>query len=146
MLDRPQRPVNVTVRCWATAAEISWWPGSDGHAEITSYVVHYSSSDTGPQSYHFDEGNNTSTLVPVKPWRNYTFSVQAFNEIGESDTSEPVHCTTLPAAPFQHPRNVCTETRLSNQLVIIWQVRTSAVQFSSWKNNFDYLIQCDSCM
>jgi len=105
---------------------INWWPVYDGNDDIASYTVSYtvSSSEAGPGLHNWAEVNSTSTLLPVKPWLNYTFSVQAYNQIGQSDASETVYCTTLQTAPFEHPRNVCTLTRLSNQLVIVWQVRT----------------------
>ena len=122
MADRPQPPVNVTVECKATTAEIDWRPGYDGNDEITNYTVYYNSSEAGPGSYELAVANITSTVLPVKPWLNYTFSIWACNQIGWSDASELVYCTTLHTAPFEHPHNVCTQTRLSNQLVIVWQV------------------------
>jgi len=117
--------VNVTARCQTTTALIDWRPVSNGSGEVFSCVVYYRALDAEAGSYDSVSVNATSTLVLVRPWLNYTFHVKASNEIGESDASEVAYCTTLPTAPFQHPRNVCTQTRLSNQLVIIWQVRPS---------------------
>jgi len=119
-------PVNVTVICQATVAELGWSQDldSDGNDEIVSYTVYYSSSAPGAGSYESAEvaGNTTLTLVAVLPWLKYSFTVQAGNQIGRSQVSELVYCTTPETAPFEHPRNVCTQTRLSNQLVIVWQV------------------------
>jgi len=128
VLDRPQAPLNVSVRCRSTTlAEVDWWPGSDGNDHIISYTVLFSWSAPGAGgSYDAVQvaGNTTSTLLPVRPWLKYTVTVQARNGIGRSEVAEPVHCTTPQTAPSQHPRNVCTQTRLSHQLVIVWQVRT----------------------
>lgn len=123
--DRPSAPVNVIVRCQSTVAEVSWWQGSDGNDEIISYTVSYSSSVAGAGSYDLAQvpGNVTWMLVPVRPWLKYTFTVHARNEIGLSDVTEPVYCSTPQTAPFEHPSHVCTQSRLSNQLVIVWQVR-----------------------
>lgn len=140
VLDRPQPPVNVTVRCEATTAEIEWSPGFDSNDEITNYTLYYSSSQPVHVSlYHSVEANVTSTFVPVRPWLNYTFSIQACNEIGWSDASESVYCTTGQMTPFHHPHKVCTQNRLSSQLVIVWQVH-----FTSGHNNFDSVQCCGS--
>jgi len=129
VLDRPQPPVNVTIRCQATTVDIDWWPGSDGNDEITGYTVYYRSLAAGPASYDIAVANTTSAVLPVKPWLNYTFTVQARNKIGRSDGSDLVHCTTVQTAPFDHPRNVCTQSRLSNHLVIVWQVTNKHVVY-----------------
>ena len=93
--------------------------------------MYYSWSAAGAGSYDAVEvaGNTTSTLVPVHPWLRYSFTVKARNQIGQSDDAELVYCTTPQTAPFEHPRNVCTQTRLSNQLAIVWQVRTFTLKF-----------------
>lgn len=124
MSDRPQPPVNVSVRCETTMAEIEWQPGYDGNDEIISYTVYYGSSESEAVLHGWAEvgSNVTSSLIPVRPWCNYTFTVLARNNVGRSDGSEPVYCTTLQTAPFEHPRNVCSQARLSSQLVIVWQV------------------------
>ena len=116
----------MTVTCQATVAEVRWSQDSDGNDEIISYTVYYSSSAAGAGSYESAQvaGNTTWTLVPVLPWMKYFFTVLAVNQIGQSDVSELVYCTTPETAPFEHPRNVCTQARLSNQLVIVWQVGT----------------------
>jgi len=125
-LDCPQAPVNVSVKCrTTTVAEVDWRPGRDGNDLIVSYAVYYSWSAPGAGgSYEALEvaGNTTSTLVPVRPWLMYTFALQARNGIGWSEVAELVHCTTPQTAPDEHPRDVCTQTRLSHQLVVVWQV------------------------
>jgi len=113
--------VNVTVRCQATAAEVDWQPGHDGNDKVTSYTVFYHFLEAKGRSYEV-AASSSSTLVNVLPWLNYTFRVDARNTVGRSELSEPGYCTTLQSAPADHPRNVCTETRRSNQLVIVWQV------------------------
>jgi len=124
VLDRPQHPLNVTVHCGTTTAEVGWWTGNANNAVVTGYTVYYSLLDAGDGSYDSAEvgANSTSVQVPVKPWLGYSFYVEASNAVGRSDASEVVNCTTQQTAPFRHPHRVCTETRLSNQLVIVWQV------------------------
>ena len=129
--DHPEPAANVTVRCLTMTAEVDWQPGHNGNDEVVSYTVFSYSLEAGGRSYEV-AANSTSTLVPVHPWLNYTFHVEAHNKIGRSETSELVYCSTLQAAPMQHPHNVCTETRRSNQLVIVWQVTAciSSILFS----------------
>jgi len=113
--------MNVTVRCQATTAEVDWQPGHNGNDKITNYTVLYHSLEVGGRSYEV-AANATSALIPVRPWLNYTFCMEACNNVGRSEGSKVMYCTTLQAAPDGHPRNVCTENRRSNQLVIVWQV------------------------
>ena len=135
VVDRPEPPMNVTVRCQATAAEVDWWPGHNGNDDVTSYAVFYHTLEAGGSSYEV-AANSTSRRVPVRPWLNYTFRVEAHNEVGWSEASETVYCTTLQTAPAEHPHNVCTETRGSSQLVIVWQVHfLVSVFFTSWWSN-----------
>jgi len=128
---RPDPPYNIGLtQCGTLKAVVVWTPGNDSNAPITEYIVYYNT--TFDEQDRFTEGarvdaSRTSAAVRLRPWTNFTFSVQARNAIGLSERSEftPALCTTPPQRPHRNPTDVCTASRWPDQLVITWEV-------SSW--------------
>jgi len=59
------------------------------------------------------------------PWTEYRFGVSAVNSAGEGGmavVSRGEVCRTPPAIPRRSPFHVCTDSRQSRQLVIVWEV------------------------
>lgn len=110
-------------------AIVVWTPGNDSNARITEYIVYYNTSFD--EQDRFTEGARvegifTRAKVRLRPWTNFTFSVQARNSVGLSERSEftPTICTTPPQKPYRNPKEVCTVNHAADQLVITWEVRT----------------------
>jgi len=108
-------------------ATVVWTPGSDNNDPILEYIVYYNTSFD--EQDRFTEGrrvpaSRTSAAVRLRPWTNFTFSVQARNSVGVSERSEftPTLCTTPPYKPYINPTDVCSVSRGADQLVITWKV------------------------
>jgi len=127
---RPDPPYDVGLTgCGTLKAIVVWTPGSDNNAPITEYIVYYNTSFD--EQDRFTEGarvdaSRMTAAVRLRPWTNFTFSVQARNSIGLSERSEftPTLCTTPPQKPHRNPTDVCTVSRRADQLVITWEVCT----------------------
>ena len=95
-LDRPEQPQNVTaVMVNSRSIVLEWMEPHDNNAPIVGYRVFY-------QQPSFVEGDmeqaNSSeemvTITGLLPGVDYTFTVTAFNEIGEGVPSEPLAVRT----------------------------------------------------
>ena len=127
---RPEPPYDVGLsECGTLKAVVVWTPGNDSNAPITQYIIYYNTSfdeqDRFTEGARVD-GRHRKAAVRLRPWTNFTFSVQARNSVGLSERSEftPTICTTKPQKPHKNPRNVCTVNRAADQLVITWEVCT----------------------
>ena len=100
--------------------------GPSNNAEIEEFVVFYNTSFDNAGDYHEAKSvgkDVDQTEIRLSPWVNYTFHVRARNELGLSPLSDfSKVCSTKAARPENHPKNVCTESREPNQLVIVWDV------------------------
>lgn len=125
---RPDPPYDVRLTsCGALKAVVEWSPGSDNNDRILQYIVYYNTSFDEPD--RFTEGakviaSRHSTAVRLRPWTNFTFSVQARNSLGLSERSAftPAVCTTPQERPYRNPSGVCSDSRGADQLVVLWQV------------------------
>ena len=99
----PSVPTSLTAVGGVTQASLSWTaPTQSGSADVTDYVVEYS-SDSGSTWAEFDDGMSTSTDATVTGLTNgttYQFRVKAVSSGG---TSEPSATATaivgVPSAP-----------------------------------------------
>jgi len=100
-----------------------------------------SSSPTNPtmhEAMRVDAGKQSARVRYLAPWNEYTFFVAAVNSVGQSDaakvTSSSIEegtgtagsllltCSTPEAMPSRSPNKVCTDSRKSDHLVIVWEV------------------------
>jgi Fibronectin type III domain len=139
--DRPEIPRDVRiVSCSPTVAEVAWRPGTENNDQIIEYIVYYnltlfdgerdppnSEIATGYREGPRTDRNQLLVRVRLVPGASYSFHVRARNSVGISDRSvmTRTQCRTPPTVPFRNPSAVCTESRQSNQLVIVWQVSIS---------------------
>ena len=99
----PSVPTSLTAVGGVTQASLSWTaPTQSGSADVTDYVIEYS-SDSGSTWAEFDDGMSTSTDATVTGLTNgttYQFRVKAVSSGG---TSEPSATATaivgVPSAP-----------------------------------------------
>lgn len=144
--DVPNAPILDSVRCLANEAEITWHPNGDARSPILHYTVQFNTSFT-PASWDtaFEKVSATETtkLIGMSPWANFTFRVIAFNKVGPSPPSDhSEYCTTQPDVPFENPKNVVGQGTEPNNLVITWtpmpEIEHNAPQFQyrvSWKRD-----------
>jgi uncharacterized alpha/beta hydrolase family protein len=79
----------------------------DGNAEVTKYYVEYSSPNGQPQVNELEAGEHQFTIDNLEPNTQYTVTVSAENEYGESRRARAVTAQTknlldeggLPPAP-----------------------------------------------
>jgi hypothetical protein len=79
----------------------------DGNAEITKYYVEYSSSNGQPINKELEAGEHQFTITELEPNTQYTITVSAENEYGESRRTRAITAQTknllddggLPPAP-----------------------------------------------
>ena len=126
VVDRPAPPVNASItNCYAMRATVSWDPGFDNNDAIIGYTVYYNTTfDTMGYDHAAVDTNWTEVSVDLLPWRNYSFHVRSRNSHGISDSSALTQerCSSPATRPAFHPNGVCTRSRGSRQLVIVWQV------------------------
>ena len=136
--DRPEKPRDAMLSaCQQTFAVVTWSPGADNNAPITGFVVYYVTShdseaagSNGPHVGARVSASDVSARVRLAPWTQYWFSVAAVNDVGTSERTEVVAaepCKTKPGPPGRSPHHVCTNSQRPDQLVIVWEVRHSAL-------------------
>ncbi|KAL3853695.1 hypothetical protein ACJMK2_017217, partial [Sinanodonta woodiana] len=122
----PDPPKYVTVvSCLGNTAELSWQPGENGGAEISSYLVQFNTSDN-PKMWnnYYEEIPPTvrTTHIHLSPWGMYSIRMLAKNSAGYSDPSLPTKktCTTPPDHPGGNPKDVRSLTHKKNKLIVTW--------------------------
>ncbi|XP_042304789.1 neural cell adhesion molecule L1 isoform X3 [Sceloporus undulatus] len=104
--------------------KLTWTPGDDHNRHIEEYTVFCEESKFKPgklEELTTVPGNQPWAILSLSPFRNYTFYVQARNNQGKSELSEPsVSHVTKPAAPDQNPTEVKGEGNETTNMIITW--------------------------
>ncbi|XP_033746160.1 neuroglian-like isoform X1 [Pecten maximus] len=122
----PEPPSRVEiVACSGHMVDLSWEAGDDGGSKIISYLTQFNTSDNPNfwnNYYEEIQGDQTTGIVNLSPWGEYSFRLLARNSIGYSEPSQPTHatCITPPDHPDGNPRNVRTLTHKKKKLIIAW--------------------------
>lgn len=144
--DVPNAPKLLGISCQNDKAEIQWEAQGDNRSPILHYTIQYNTSFT-PASWGtaFDKVPNTdsSLVLQMSPWANFTFRVIAFNKIGASPPSDHSEvCTTQPDVPDKNPDNVVGQGNQPDNLIISWtpmpEIEHNAPGFHyrvSWKRD-----------
>ena len=102
-LAAPEPPQNVTVvDVTETNVTLNWTMPEDNNAPILGYQISYYLPEFIGEEIIFGEevivnvsGRETQeTVMSLHPFVNYTFTVTAFNEIGDSEKSDPISVLT----------------------------------------------------
>ncbi|EDW51334.1 GM21680 [Drosophila sechellia] len=144
--DVPNAPKLTGITCQADKAEIHWEQQGDNRSPILHYTIQFNTSFTPASwdaAYEKVPNTDSSFVVQMSPWANYTFRVIAFNKIGASPPSaHSDSCTTQPDVPFKNPDNVVGQGTEPNNLVISWtpmpEIEHNAPNFHyyvSWKRD-----------
>ena len=124
------------LQCGQRYAELIWNPGSDNNSPITEYIPYYRTSfdedgvytEWSTVPYDKPSGDDlpqSTVLIRITPWGNYTFQVRARNEIGDSDPSpDTIACETDEDVPYKNPHGLCTDLEDPGKLIVTWQVST----------------------
>ncbi|RWS21301.1 Down syndrome cell adhesion molecule-like protein 1, partial [Leptotrombidium deliense] len=104
VIEIPSPPTNLKVKeSWTRSASISWSPPFDGHSRITQYTLQYSIHKSPARKLHKITTTNiqtTALINDLKPGQSYEVSVNAENEVGIGENSEPVIFTTNKEGSF----------------------------------------------
>jgi len=120
----------------------------DNNAPITSYEVIYMEPAfvTGERNVVVNAIMEMVTISNLYPGVNYTFTVRALNEIGNSPTSDPLTVRTLEegkslillhfpltlsskiAVPGSSPENVTAIAESSTEIMVSWDIVSSIDQ------------------
>jgi len=141
---RPEPPQDLRVsECTTHFVELTWIRPTDvDNSPIIEYIVYYTDSSTEDpdevvegQNITIDEGRTPVTAYfRVKPWVRYQFYVAARNALGTSEKTNQsadgtlAVCSTPPAAPKSNPDDVCVRLGPSDQLIIVWKVRSVLIR------------------
>ena len=115
---KPSAPTSVTATDVGTgraynngAATVSFTPGSDNGAPVSTYTV-----TSSPGGYTNTGSSSPITVTGLQSNTSYTFTVTATNAVGTSDagTSNIITATTVPQTP-----TITSATRSSNTAVSI---------------------------
>ena len=96
----PEQPQNVTAADVASRGlTLMWVEPHDNNAPIQGYLVMYMEPEfvTGEREreVNISEPVEMANITVLAPGVNYTFTVTAYNEIGESVPSDPLTVRTL---------------------------------------------------
>jgi hypothetical protein len=83
----PDAPTAVSAVAGINQATVSWTPGANGGAAITSYTVNYSTDGTNYTAFGTTFSNSPGTVTGLSPSTEYTFKVFATNTNGNSSDS-----------------------------------------------------------
>ncbi|XP_008102105.1 neural cell adhesion molecule L1 isoform X3 [Anolis carolinensis] len=104
--------------------KLTWTPGDDHNRDIEEYTVFCEESKFKPgklEELATIPGNQPWAILPLSPFRNYTFYVQSRNNQGKSELSKAsANHVTKPAAPDQNPADVRGEGNETTNMIITW--------------------------
>lgn len=88
--DRPDPPTAVSAETnLSHTATVSWTAGANNGAPITDFTVHWTDADSSGTGSKACGQVTTCLISGLTNAHNYTFTVVATNEVGESDPSSP---------------------------------------------------------
>ena len=124
--DRPDAPVDVKLTCDPREITVVWDAGHENNDPIIKFSIFYTSAagddeQEGPQT---SDGTTFTTSFEAQPWTEYSVVVIAENSVGQSERSETVSCKTKSAPPPRNPGKVCVENGASDELIVVWTVKT----------------------
>ncbi|CAJ0583427.1 unnamed protein product, partial [Mesorhabditis spiculigera] len=114
--EAPKTPKNVRVNM--EKQKLEWTSDEDN---TTRFIVRrYKLEDDESECEHeLSTQKHECSLGNVEPASYYEYTVQARNESGESEPSDPAVYETKPETPG-HPENVTLETVSTSQMVLRW--------------------------
>ena len=116
-VSEPSKPVRVTAVNSDDGIKVSWSPSADGTAgEVDNYVV---TANPGRISVEVSGRTLEATIKDLEEDIPYTFTVQAKNESGSSEISEPsieVETLEVPGKPER-----VTAEMMEDSVLISWQ-------------------------
>lgn len=116
----------ISTKCNDQNAVISWEPPAENQSPIEHYIIQYNTSFT-PDKWKTANAkvpsNESSFVVSLSPWANYTFRVIAIHQNEPSQPSKHGEvCTIQPDRPDKNPDNVVGKGSEPNNMVISWNV------------------------
>ncbi|XP_013379997.1 neuroglian [Lingula anatina] len=130
----PDPPQRVRVHQLSSRlVRISWDASNDNNALVKRFTIDQRSVSLATNASvstirYTINGTKLWENLEVRPWRNYTYKVVAWNSIGQSEPSlETVNSTLTvpPDVPERHPGGVTLEDRDPNVLYISWEPLSS---------------------
>ena len=131
LLGPPEAPNEVRIEgnCSNFSAKLTWNIPSKNYDPIQYFIIEtattYDTKWRKNESIRIDAPlkEKTITIKGLSPWTKFRFRVLAFNEIGQSDPSEPTE--------FQH----CETPQTGNFLIRFWIGETLSMLLSDWLRN-----------
>lgn len=120
----PNPPLVIDVNCGIQEANILWHPIDDINASILYFTIEYNTS-TMPDIWNVIgekvPATDSSWIVPISQWSNYTFRVTAVNEAGSSHPGyHSKSCSREPDVPHRNPNDIKGEGTTPTNLIISW--------------------------
>jgi len=113
---------------------VTFTPGHDNNARVRSFTVYYHNESQEPIVGAIvmplkSQDIVTANIEKLRPWQTYYFYATATNALGTSDPSKDSdsRCQTPQTMPERNPNNVCVRLQGTNQLAIVWSVRTTGL-------------------
>ncbi len=127
-IERPDSPANVSTRnIGARWVLLSWTPSFDGNRPVTNFSLYMDTSDSftlistlTPSNLMSSAGElmyNVSMQGVILPYTNYSFTVDACNNIGCSNQSDPSPVVTTDQ-DGKAGLNACTITNCYIHIII----------------------------
>ncbi|XP_030071703.1 neuronal cell adhesion molecule isoform X3 [Microcaecilia unicolor] len=126
VVDYPNPPIDLELTGHLDrSVQLSWVPGSDNNSPITSFIIEYEDGLHEPGTWHYQTevpATQTTAVLQLSPYVNYSFRVVAVNKIGRSRPSErsEQHMTKA-ANPDGNPSGVKGIGSEPHNLVISWE-------------------------
>ncbi|XP_029472623.1 neuronal cell adhesion molecule isoform X1 [Rhinatrema bivittatum] len=107
------------------SVQLSWIPGNDNNSPILGFIIEYEDEMHEPGIWHYQTevpGTQTTALLQLSPYVNYSFRVIAVSNIGRSKPSETSEqYLTKAAEPDVNPSGVKGIGSEPDNLVITWE-------------------------
>nr|XP_033814117.1 neuronal cell adhesion molecule isoform X9 [Geotrypetes seraphini] len=126
VVDHPNPPIDLELTGHLDrSVQLSWVPGSDNNSPITGFIIEYEDGLHEPGIWHYQTevpATQTTAVLQLSPYVNYSFRVVAVNKVGRSRSSETSeHYMTKAAEPDGSPSGVKGIGSKPNNLVITWE-------------------------
>ncbi|CAL1295381.1 unnamed protein product, partial [Larinioides sclopetarius] len=141
--EKPDIPQELRVtRSTSRTIDISWSPPYSGNSRLLKYLLAYEesrdaiSTSKDVKQVAIPPSETTWSISSLTPNTRYSIRISAVNDLGESESSNPLEVATEEEAPGGPPLSVKVLPLSSTAVKVLWEPPEASLQFGAIKGYY----------